>query len=319
MLTLISYISKIKLRPQEIKIDVKTKKFKSGFISVIGRPNVGKSTIVNSIVGEKVSAVSNKPNTTRNRITGILTSHDSQLIFLDTPGIHRAKGKLQKAMVQTSMNSIAEADVLLVVIDAQRPFAQGDKFIIENLPKPSILAVNKIDLIKKEEILEIIKSATDYRNKFTDIIPISALRNDGTAELVEIILKNLPEGGNKYFPDDMYTDQPERFLVAEIIREKIFNQTRDEIPYKTAVMVEEFKENPKKGIIKIGATVFVERKNHKGIIIGKSGELLKSVGSQSRVEIERILGTKVFLEIWVKVKEKWTENESLIREIGYIN
>jgi len=302
----------------ENKIVKKESNFKSGFISVVGRPNVGKSTIVNSIVGEKVSAVSNKPNTTRNRITGILNLPGSQLIFLDTPGIHRAKGKLQKAMVQTSMNALAEADLLVVVIDAQRPFIQGDRFIIDNLPKQSILVINKIDLVKKSEILTIINSAGEYEDKFKEIIPISALRSDGTSELVKIIVENLPEG-KKYFPDDMYTDQPERFLVAEIIREKLFNLTRDEIPYKTAVLVEEFIENTNKGIIKIGATVFVERKNHKGIIIGKKGELLKTVGNQSRLEIEKILGTRVFIEIWVKVKEKWTENESLIREIGYLN
>ncbi|MGI9534535.1 MAG: GTPase Era [Thermodesulfobacteriota bacterium] len=318
MLTLISYISKVILLSREIKIDEISNNYKSGFISVIGRPNVGKSTIVNSIVGEKVSAVSNKPNTTRNRITGILTSDNSQLIFLDTPGIHRARGKLQKAMVQTSMNSISEADLLLVLIDAQKPFVQGDKFIIENLPKPSILVINKIDLIKKPEILEIIRTASEYGNKFSEIIPVSALNRDGTAELVNIIIGNLPNG-KKYFPDDMYTDQQERFLVAEIIREKIFNLTRDEIPYKTAVQVDEFRENTKKGIIKIGATIFVDKQNHKGIIIGKSGELLKTVGNQSRLEIERILGTKVFMELWVKVKEKWTENESLIKEIGYLS
>lgn len=243
---------------------------------------------------------------------------DAQLIFLDTPGIHRAKGKLQKAMVQTSMNSISEADLIIVVIDAQQPFVQGDRFIIDNLPRPSILVINKIDLIKKTEILGIIDSARMFGDKFKEVLSISALQADGTDELVKIIVENLPEG-KKYFPDDMYTDQPERFLVAEIIREKIFNLTRDEIPYKTAVLVEEFSENTLKGIIKIGATVYVERKNHKGIIIGKKGELLKTVGNQSRLEIEKILGTKVFMELWVKVKEKWTENESLIKEIGYLN
>ena len=318
MLTLISYISKAELQSQEIKIDEKINGFKSGYISVIGRPNVGKSTIVNSIVGQKVSAVSNKPNTTRNRITGILTYPDSQLIFLDTPGIHRAKGKLQKAMVKTSMNSIAEADVLLMVINAEKPFFQGDRLVIENLPKPSILAINKIDLIKKTEVLRIINSAKEYEDKFTEIIPVSAVKRDGIEELINIIINNLPEG-KRYFPDDMYTDQPERFLAAEIIREKIFNLTRDEIPYKTAVLVEEFNENPKKGIIKIGATVLVERRSHKGIIIGKKGELLKKIGNQSRLEIEKILGTKIFMELWVKVKEKWTENENLIKEIGYLS
>lgn len=295
-----------------------TDNFRSGFIAVVGRPNVGKSTIVNSIVGRKVAAVSNKPNTTRNRITGIRTCTDSQLVFLDTPGIHKTKGKLQKAMVQTSMNSIAEADVLLLVIDAERPFVQGDKFIIENLSKPCILAINKIDLVKKSAILEILNSTVEYRDKFKESVPVSAVEHDGIGELVNVIAGELPEG-KKYFPDEIYTDQPERFLIAEIIREKIFNLTRDEIPYKTAVLVEEFKENPHKGIIRISATIYVERKSHKGIIIGKKGELLKKAGNQSRLEIESILGTKVFMELWVKVKERWTENESLIRDIGYLS
>ena len=291
--------------------------FKSGFISVIGRPNVGKSTLVNAIVGEKVAAVSNKPNTTRNRISGILTHSNSQLIFLDTPGIHKAKGKLHKSMVQTSMNAIEESDVIVMVVDVNQPFLKGDKFIIENLPKPSILVINKIDRIKKSEILEIMDQSRQFKDKFTDAIPVSAKNAEGIVELVETIKKYLPDG-EKYFPDDMYTDQPERFLVGELIREKIFNLTKDEIPYKTAVFVEEFKENSEKKIVRIAATVFVERKSHKGIVIGKNGMMLKEIGSQARVDIERILGSKVFIELWVKVKERWSENNSIIKELGYL-
>ena len=292
--------------------------FKSGFISVICRPNVGKSTLVNSIVGEKVSAVSNKPNTTRSKIKGILNTDNCQMIFLDTPGIEKARGKLQKAMVQASMNSIDEADVIMMVVDVKKPFTRGDRYILENVPKPVILVINKIDKIIKHELLPIIGQSEEFGEKISEIIPVSALNFDGMEQLKIVIQDRLPEGV-RYFPDDIYTDQSERFLAAEIIREKIFNLTKDEIPYKTAVMVDEFKENVQKGIIRIAATILVERKSHKGIVIGKQGKMLKTVGNQARVEIESILATKVFLELWVKVKEKWTENESIIREIGYLN
>jgi GTP-binding protein Era len=290
--------------------------FKSGFVTVIGRPNVGKSTLINALVGEKIAAVSDKPNTTRNRILGIRTLPDAQLIFLDTPGIHKAKGPLGKAMVHTAMSAIQEADVILTMVEVKDPFGKGDSFIIESLPKPSILVINKIDTIKKNEILHIIKSSQRFANKFTDIIPISAINSDGTQELLDTIVKYLPEGP-KFFPDDMITDQPERFIAAEFIREKIFTLTQQEIPYQTAVVIEEFKEYPDKNIINISALIYVERQNHKGIIIGKKGAMLKEIGSLARADIERILGTKVFLELWVKVKDKWSHRENLIREFGY--
>jgi len=302
----------------ENRIKETKKEFKSGFIAVIGRPNVGKSTLVNTIVGEKVAAVSNKPNTTRNRIKGIYNTNDCQMIFFDTPGIERARGKLQKSMVQASLNSIDEADIIIMVVDAARPFIKGDREIIKNVNEPVVLVLNKIDKIVKHELLPIIERVKLFSEKISEIIPVCATKNNGIDTLKTVIQRKLPEGV-RYFPDDIYTDQPEKFLVAEIIREKIFNLTKEEIPYKTAVMVEEFKENTEKGIIRIAATVLVERKSHKGIVVGKKGEMLKIVGSQARVEIESILGTKIFLELWVKVKEKWTENESLIREIGYLN
>ncbi len=290
--------------------------FKSGFVTVIGRPNVGKSTLINALVGEKIAAVSDKPNTTRNRILGIRTLPDSQLIFLDTPGIHKAKGPLGKAMVHTAMSAIQEADIILTMVEVKDPFGKGDSFIIESLPKPSILVINKIDTIKKNEILHIIKSSQRFANKFIDIIPISAVNSDGIQELLDTIVKYLPEGP-KFFPDDMITDQPERFIAAEFIREKIFTLTQQEIPYQTAVVIEEFKEYPDKNIINISAVIYVERQNHKGIIIGKKGAMLKEIGSLARADIERILGTKVFLELWVKVKDKWSHRENLIREFGY--
>ena len=214
------------------------------------------------------------------------------------------------------MSAIQEADVILTMVEVKDPFGKGDSFIIESLPKPSILVINKIDTIKKNEILHIIKSSQRFANKFTDIIPISAINSDGTQELLDTIVKYLPEGP-KFFPDDMITDQPERFIAAEFIREKIFTLTQQEIPYQTAVVIEEFKEYPDKNIINISAVIYVERQNHKAIIIGKKGAMLKEIGSLARADIERILGTKVFLELWVKVKDKWSHRENLIREFGY--
>lgn len=290
--------------------------FHSGFISVIGRPNVGKSTLINAVVGQKISAVSEKPNTTRNRILGIRNLPDAQLVFLDTPGIHKAKGKLGKAMVQTAMSAVQEADVLLMMIEVKEPFGKGDSFIIESLPKPAILVINKIDKIKKSELLTIIDESREFEGKFSEVIPISALNADGLDDLLSTIVNYLPEGP-RYFPEDMYTDQPERFLAAEFIREKIFQLTRQEIPYKTAVAIEEFKDLPEKKLVRISAVVYVERSNHKGIIIGKGGEMLKEIGKQAREDIERVLGSKVYLEIWVKVSERWTERENLIRDFGY--
>ncbi len=292
--------------------------FKSGFITVVGRPNVGKSTLINALVGEKIAAVSEKPNTTRNRILGIRTLPDAQLIFLDTPGIHKARGKLGKAMVNTAMSAVQEADVILMMVEVKDTFGKGDAFIIESLPKPAILVINKIDTIKKGNILEIIERSKDFSEKIKEVIPISALNSDGISQLLTIISNYLPEGP-RLFPEEMITDQPERFIVAEFIREKIFTLTQKEIPYQTAVVIEEFEELPEKNLINILAVIYVERKNHKGIIIGKKGGMLKEVGSLARADIERILGTKVYLELWVKVKEKWSQRDHLIKEFGYGN
>ena len=292
--------------------------FKSGFITVVGRPNVGKSTLINALVGEKIAAVSEKPNTTRNRILGIRTLPDAQLIFLDTPGIHKARGRLGKAMVNTAMSAVQEADVILMMVEVKDTFGKGDAFIIESLPKPAILVINKIDTIKKGNILEIIERSKDFSEKIKEVIPISALNSDGISQLLTIISNYLPEGP-KYFPEDMITDQPERFIVAEFIREKIFTLTQKEIPYQTAVVIEEFEELPEKNLINILAVIYVERKNHKGIIIGKKGGMLKEVGTLARADIEKILGTKVYLELWVKVKEGWSQRDHLIREFGYGN
>jgi len=290
--------------------------FCSGFISIIGRPNVGKSTLLNAIVGEKIAAVSEKPNTTRNRIVGVKNLPDAQLIFLDTPGIHKAKGELGKVMVETAMSAIGEADVILMMIEVKEPFGRGDRFIIDSLTKPAILVINKIDTVRKSEILEIISESQKFEGKFIEVIPISALRADGINDLLSTIKNYLPEGP-RYFPNDMITDRPERFLIAEIIREKIFNLTREEIPYKTAVIVEELQDVSEKNLVRVSAIIYVERDTHKRIIIGEGGEMLKQIGTLARIDIERILGAKVYLQLWVKVKERWTENTNLVREFGY--
>ncbi|MER3446993.1 MAG: GTPase Era [Candidatus Dadabacteria bacterium] len=290
--------------------------FCSGFISIIGRPNVGKSTLLNAIVGEKIAAVSEKPNTTRNRIVGVKNLPDAQLIFLDTPGIHKAKGELGKVMVETAMSAIGEADVILMMIEVKEPFGRGDRFIIDSLTKPAILVINKIDTVRKSEILEIISESQKFEGKFIEVIPISALRADGINDLLSTIKNYLPEGP-RYFPNDMITDRPERFLIAEIIREIIFNLTREEIPYKTAVIVEELQDVSEKNLVRVSAIIYVERDTHKRIIIGEGGEMLKQIGTLARIDIERILGAKVYLQLWVKVKERWTENTNLVREFGY--
>ena len=293
-----------------------TEDFRSGFISVVGRPNVGKSTLVNTIVGEKVSAVSDKPSTTRNRILGVRTFEDSQLVFLDTPGVYRDKSRLGKSMARAVSGALSDADLLMFVTDVEKPFGAADESVLKMLSKPSLFVVNKIDKVKKSKILSIFSAAERFSDKFLEIVPISALTGDGVEELTQLLKKHLPQGP-KYFPDDIFTDQPEIFYVSELIREKVFNLTRKEIPYKVAVVVSGWSEDTERNLISINAEIYVERKSHKGILIGKGGGMLKQIGSEARVEIERILGVKLFLELWVKVKENWTQRDLLIKEFGY--
>jgi GTP-binding protein Era len=266
----------------------------------------------------KIAAVSNKPNTTRNKIQGIKNLDNAQIIFLDTPGMTQGKGVIGRSMVNVAMSSMYESDILLMVVDVKDAFTISDRKIIESSDKPMILLINKIDAFKKSRILRVIAQAQDYSDKFLEIIPVSAFNSDGFDIVFETISANLPFGP-KYFSEDVITDQSERFIVSEIIREKIFELTHEEIPYRAAVVIDEFTENPDKKIISISATVYVERPNQKGIIIGDKGNLMKEIGTLARKDIEELLGEQVFLQIWVKVKENWTSKEHLIKDFGYCN
>lgn len=290
--------------------------FKSGFISIIGRPNVGKSTLLNALLGEKIAIISDKPQTTRNRILGIVNRHGAQMVFMDTPGIHKPMHKMNEFMVRTALATYNEVDVILLLVEATEKPGRGDKFIIETLSAvktPVFLLINKIDLIKKESLFPLIKEYSDLYN-FAEIIPISGLHND-LGGLLDAIIKCLP-GGPKYFPDDQLTDQPERFIVSELIREKIFDLTKEEIPYSTAVVIEDMKEDP--DITRITAVIYVERDSQKGILIGKGGVMLKQIGTLARQDAEKLLGTKIFLKLWVKVKKGWREDERMLKNIGLV-
>ena len=290
--------------------------FKSGFAAVIGRPNVGKSTLINRLIGQKIAITSDKPQTTRSRIQCILTLDDAQVIFLDTPGIHKPKFKLGEYMLKAAEGTLKEVDVILFVIDANEKFGGGEKYILERLKsteRPVLLVVNKIDLIEREKLLPILAEYSARRN-FAAIVPISAADGTNVDELLDEIKKFLPNGP-KYYPDDMVTDQPERLIVAEIVREKLLHLTEDEVPHSIAVDIEEMTKRPN-GDQYIRAYIYVERESQKGILIGKKGGMLKTVGSQARPEIEMLLGSKVFLELWVKVKKDWRNSAGAIQNFG---
>lgn len=295
---------------------MKNKKSTSGFVSIIGRPNVGKSTLLNHIIGEKIVITSDKPQTTRNRIQGIHNIPEGQIVFIDTPGIHEGRSRLNRSMVDVARSAISGVDLLLLVVDATgKADAAFVADILKKVTTPVVLVLNKIDLIsEKNKILEKI-SAWASLFPFKEIVPISAGSGDGVEHLVSVITGYLPEGP-AMFPDDILTDMPEKFIVAEMIREKVFRLTRDEVPYSTAVVVESFIER-ENGVIAISAAIMLERETQKGIIIGKRGEMLKRIGSQARQDIERLLDTKVFLELFVKVVENWSERPSQLRELGY--
>ena len=290
----------------------------SGFVSLVGKPNVGKSTLLNSILGEKVAIVSHKPQTTRNRILGVYTSSKGQIVFLDTPGIHQPIHKLNEYMVEVALATLKEVDIIVLIIDGTRGITQEDRLAVGRVfslekAKPVLGIVNKIDLMKPQETERRLRELEE-QGPFTRVLALSALTGEGVNVLLDTLFSLLPIGPF-YYPPDMITDQPEEFWIAEIIREKIFNFTHQEIPYSTAVVVEEIKE--KENILVVEAIIFVERSSQKGIIIGQKGQMLKKIGEAAREELERFLGIKVYLNLWVKVKEKWRKKEGALRELGY--
>lgn len=293
-------------------------KFHSGFVSLIGRPNVGKSTLLNAILGQKIAITSNKPQTTRNRILGIHSIEDGQILFLDTPGIHRARGRLNKFMVDQALTACADVDVILFLVEANDPPGGGDEFIIELLSRsqiPVVLVINKMDLVPRERLLPLIATyATKF--PFREIVPVSALTRDGLDDLVTTVKSLLP-AGPRYYPEDMVTDLPERFIVAEMVREQVLRQCHEEVPYGVAVTVEAFNESPEKNLVVINAAIHVERDSHKRIIVGKGGAKIRSIGQASRVATERLLGCRVYLELFVKVQKNWTDSDRLLKEFGY--
>ena len=290
--------------------------FKSGFISIAGKPNVGKSTLLNAFLGQKIAAVSPKPQTTRYQITGVVTKDNSQFIFVDTPGIHNAKNKLGKYMNNEAFSGVDGADIVLYLVAADKCNIENEQEIVEKINcDTKILVINKTDAVPKETLLPLISSLQTIAD-FKEIVPVSALKNDGTNELLKVIEKYLPEGP-KFFPDDTLTDQPEKQICAEFIREKLMRNTNCEIPYGIAVVIESMKFNEEKNLTSIEATIFCERDSHKSIIIGKNGDMLKKIGTSARRDIERFLGGKVYLNLWVKVKENWRNSEVSLKNFGY--
>ena len=293
--------------------------YKSGFISIIGRPNVGKSTFLNRVIGQKIAIMSDKPQTTRNKVQGVLTTNDSQMIFIDTPGIHKPKHKLGDFMLKVSKNTLREVDVIMFMVNAEQKLGKGDEFILEMLagnPTPVFLVINKIDQVHPDELIGIIESYKERYN-FAEIVPISALQGNNVENLLATLTKYLPEGP-QYYPADQVTDHPERFIISELIREKVLHLTREEVPHSIAVVIDKIRrdeENEDK--IHVAATIIVERDSQKGIVIGKRGALLKEVGIRARKDIEMLLGSKVYLELWVKVQKDWRNKSTHLRDLGF--
>lgn len=292
--------------------------FKSGFIGIIGRPNVGKSTLLNSIVGEKIAISTPKPQTTRNRIIGIRNIKGAQLIFIDTPGIHRPSTLLNRYMVNAALNALSDNDLLLLVVDAEAGFLGDDQLVInaiKGINVPVILVINKIDLVEKTKLLSLMDECRELF-PFLAIIPASALNRDGIISLLDYISNLLPDGP-RYFPDDLITDRSERFIASEIIREKIILIVHQEIPYSAAVVVDYFKEESRKNLLRIGATIQVEKESQKGIMIGKKGATLKKIGMEARLSLEKFFSTHVFLQLFVRVRKDWSRDEKILKELGY--
>lgn len=291
--------------------------FRSGFAAIIGRPNVGKSTLLNQLIGQKIAIMSDKPQTTRNKIQGVYTTEREQIVFLDTPGIHKPKSRLGDYMNQAALSALNEVDVVLTVVDVTEEPGPGDRFIIEQLKKvdtPVFLVLNKIDQVHPEALLPIIATYKDMHD-FAEIIPVSAKLGNNVQTLLDEIVKRLPEGP-QYYPADQVTDYPEQFICAELIREKILQLTREEVPHSVAVYVEDMRREDN-GVVRISAVVVVERDSQKRIVIGKNGAMLKEIGTRARQDIERLLGSRIFLELWVKVKKDWRNQEAALKEFGF--
>ncbi len=292
------------------------KDYKSGFVTLIGRPNVGKSTLMNHLIGQKIAITSNKPQTTRNRIQTVLTTEEGQIVFVDTPGIHKAKNKLGEYMVNVAERTLNEVDVVLWLVEPTTFIGAGEQHIAGQLKRvktPVILVINKIDSVKREDILPVINSYKDIYD-FAEIVPVSARNGDNTEELIRTVMKYLPYGP-QFYDEDTVTDQPERQIVAELIREKALHRLQDEIPHGIAVAIDQMKAKGK--VMHIEATIICERDSHKGIIIGKQGNMLKKIGSTARFEIEKMLEMQVNLKLWVKVKKDWRDSEFLMKNFGY--
>ncbi len=290
--------------------------YRSGFVALVGRPNVGKSTLLNRILGEKVAIISDKPQTTRTRILGVKHLAGAQMVFLDTPGIHKPKFELNKRMVDVALHVLEEVDLAFFMVEATEAPGPGDRFVLERLKErdvPVFLVVNKVDLVKKLRLLPLLDEYSRM-HEFAEIVPVSAKTGDGVDRLLELALARMPEGPS-YFSEDVVTDQPMRVLAAEIIREKLLQKTRDELPFAVAVGIDSFKEEGK--LARISATVYVEKDSQKAIVIGKHGEILKAVGTHARIDMENLFGMKVFLQLWVKVKEAWRQDERMLVELGY--
>ena len=292
--------------------------FKSGFVSIIGRPNVGKSTFMNKVLGQKVAIMSDKPQTTRNKIQGVYTKDKAQMIFIDTPGIHKPKHQLGEHMMKVARNTLRETEVILFIINAAEEIGRGDEFIIDmlkNTKTPIILVLNKIDLIHPDEL---IKQIEVYKDKleFSDVVPISALQGNNIDRLLSVIESHLPEGP-MYYPEDRITDHPEHFIVSELIREKALHKLSQELPHAIGVEVLKMKGDDEGGKVKVEALIYVERESQKGIVIGMGGKMLKEIGREARKDIENLLGSKVYLELWVKVQKDWRNKPTFIRSLGY--
>lgn len=292
--------------------------FKSGFVSIVGRPNVGKSTLMNNVVGEKIAIMSDKPQTTRNTIQAVYTNEECQIVFLDTPGIHKPKNKLGEFMVKSATDAFKNVDLVLFVVDDSKKIGPGDRKIIDDLKSlktPVILVLNKIDQMEESDLFDIMKMY-HAEGVFKEIVPISALKGRNIKELLKVI-QNYLEEGPKYFPDHMITDQPERVLVSELIREKVLHYVHDEIPHGVAVEIEKMKSRKDKEIVDVSAVIYCERDSHKGIIIGKNGRKLKGIGKSAREDMELLLGSQINLQLWVKVKENWRNLQNYVSNFGY--